>query len=148
VVGFLGLAPVFAANTMVEAFGFPATLAIIAAGGLCASLGGGFVYRARRWRALQPDRTPAPDSRAPVLYLRAFAVDEKLASAPALSSGQPWITQSAEENLVGVLDEIGPVTALGKPGEPLSKLGARRLYTEDEAWQQTVLDHMKRRASC
>lgn len=67
--------------------------------------------------------------RSPVLYLRSFASDVADAKAS-------WrVGVSAEERLCGSLRRIGPVVALGRPGENLPCAGAFRVYAEQEHWQ-------------
>jgi len=39
---------------------------------------------------------------------------------------------------------VGPVIAIGKPGEPLPELGAARLYVGDADWKAKVIDLMAR----
>jgi hypothetical protein len=51
---------------------------------------------------------------------------------------------SEEERLVSVLNDFGPVVALGTPGEKLPGLGAIREYVEHDVWQQHVHDYMKK----
>jgi hypothetical protein len=70
------------------------------------------------------------------LLLRSFAQDE---------SG--LIRSSFEQKLAKALDEIdgvGPLIAIGKPGERLQTLGADRLYVDDQSWRDTALDLMTR----
>jgi hypothetical protein len=89
--------------------------------------------RLRTWRA---EQTLARDPRPPVLYLRSFRDDEGLSSA----------SESFEQSLASVLSDIGPVIAVGRPGERLPPQGAARLYLSDEGWQPAVRDLMARSA--
>ena len=41
---------------------------------------------------------------------------------------------------------VGPVVAIGKPGERLPQLGAARLYVDDDHWQETIDALMTRSA--
>jgi hypothetical protein len=68
------------------------------------------------------------DPRAPVLYLRSFS-DDKL---------------GAEETLAGCLKQLGPVIAIGKPGERIPRLGAARLQVGPKDWQDEVHRLMER----
>ena len=52
-------------------------------------------------------------------------------------------TDTEEEQLVGVLSEIDPVVAVGRPGERLPELGATREYIGED-WQQYVIQLMGR----
>ena len=79
------------------------------------------------------------DDRSSVLYLRSFQDDRAMAESPVI--GAP-VLSTGEEQLASVMNEIGPFTAVGKPGEPLPELGARRLYFKNEEWQEKVRDLM------
>jgi signal peptidase II len=70
-----------------------------------------------------------------VLYFRSFSDDF---SGEATSIAEA----SVEERLCQALDWIGPVVAIGKPGERLATLGAARLYVHDADWRQTALQLM------
>jgi hypothetical protein len=81
-------------------------------------------------------------ARRPVLYLRSFALDEETArpSAGELVLGTTP-TASAEQMLAKVLNRrVGPVIAIGMPGEKLPGLGAARFYASHEVWHQKVAD--------
>jgi hypothetical protein len=85
----------------------------------------------------QDSRGPQLESsQLPVLYLRSF--DDDIKAAKRRGS---W---TEEEHLVQMLALIGPVIAIGRPGEKLPQLGARRLYVSDEEWQGTVENLIKR----
>lgn len=77
------------------------------------------------------------DGRQPVLYLRSFADD--VTAAQADGGEKPYNIYSREEKLAAALSTVGPVIAVGKPGEPLPRLGAARLYLPYDDWQPTVL---------
>ena len=51
---------------------------------------------------------------------------------------------SPEQELEEVLNRVGPVIAIGKPGEPLPELGAARLYVSDADWKAKVTDMIAR----
>src|SRR5215813_4369618 len=72
-----------------------------------------------------------------VLYFRSFSDDfpSEVTSIAEVST---------EERLCQALDWIGPVVAIGKPGERLATLGAARLYVHDADWQQTALQLITR----
>jgi hypothetical protein len=118
-------------------------IAAAISGGLLAGLGVAVVLvtriaraiglRLRTWRA---EQILAHDPRPPVLYLRSFLQDERL----------PGTSESFEQSLASVMGEVGPVIAVGRPGERLPPLGAARLYLSDEHWQPTVRDLMARSA--
>jgi hypothetical protein len=80
----------------------------------------------------------AQDTRAPILYLRSF-LDRY--------SGNDILAQSeSDENVIfPILKEVGPVIAVGQPGETLPPFGATRLYlNKDCEWQTTVTDYLSR----
>jgi hypothetical protein len=72
------------------------------------------------------------DARKHVLLLRPFAEDERSVWSEFMYG------ERYEEVLAGVLGHIGPVIAVGRPGERLNPSGASRLYVQDEEWQETV----------
>jgi hypothetical protein len=78
------------------------------------------------------------DTRAPVLLLRSFRGD-------ALKLGGSYFARptfarrfSLEELLAAETERIGPVLAVGEPGERLPPLGAAREYLAGEDWQAAV----------
>ena len=48
--------------------------------------------------------------------------------------------RTPEQELADILEHVGPVVAVGKPGEPLPELGAARLYVSHDEWQGKVHD--------
>jgi TM2 domain-containing membrane protein YozV len=104
--------------------------------------------RSRQYGALGADEAMARDPRPPVLYLRSFADDGE-----ALIGAQSWWVRlgaiivtpvTPEQEMADLLDAVGPVVAIGKPGEPLPELGAARLYVSDDQWQAKVQELMKK----
>jgi hypothetical protein len=80
-----------------------------------------------------------------VLYLRPFVLDSVLALPPPDPPG--WFGSAyqelpndltVEQLLIRQLGDLGPVVALGQPGEELPHLGARRGYLTVDGWQNTV----------
>ncbi len=103
--------------------------------------------RSRQYGALGADEAMARDPRPPVLYLRSFADDGE-----TLMGEQSWWMRrgaaiaapvTPEQEMADLLDAVGPVVAIGKPGEPLPELGAARLYVSDDQWQAKVQELMK-----
>ncbi len=88
--------------------------------------------------AMQPEThtDPAPGDQPPVLYLRSFDEDEATAKLKG--------SLTEEEHLARLLERIGPVVAIGRPGERLPNVGARRVYVGDDEWQSTIEGLMKR----
>jgi len=104
--------------------------------------------RSRQYGAIDADEAMRRDPRPPVLYLRSFADDgEALFGEPS-----KWLRRganlaapvNAEQEIADILDAIGPVVAIGKPGEPLPELGAARLYVADDQWQAKVGELMRK----
>lgn len=106
---------------------------------------GGRIYlQAKRNLALPANRVMARDLRPPVLYLRSFRDDATAVphSFVPQSVGLNLLTE--EERLAWVLGEIGPLIALGAPGEGAPTLGAARTYALDGQWQDMVIELMAR----
>ncbi len=103
--------------------------------------------RSRQFGALGADQAMTRDPRPPVLYLRSFADD----GAALMGDMSWWMRQGAsvtalvtpEQEMADILDAVGPVVAIGKPGEPLPELGAARLYVSDDQWQAKVKELMR-----
>ncbi|MEU5208397.1 transferase [Streptomyces sp. NPDC020742] len=135
---------VFAASTA-QRKGYempPMTFMLLLVGGL-AALGAGVLIL--RWTRPRSARGAAQallaDGRAPVLYLRSFADDDLAAQ---VDDSAAYISiHSREEQLTGALGAVGPVITVGRPGEPLPRLGAARFYLPLDDWQPTVLRLME-----
>jgi hypothetical protein len=116
---------------------------------------------ARQWAAARAasihsaDQALRCDKRLPVLYLRSFEIDELSApsiyrpwiwpSLMSLLSIRAWLYQrniSFEESLCLALGQIGPVVAIGKPGQLLPRLGAFRVFVSNAEWQRKVQELM------
>jgi len=115
------------------------------------AFGAGTLRRGWRHEAATADEAMRIDPRAPVVYLRSFQDDGQM----LLDGAKRWsrarvvgrfAATSAEQELAFILERIGPVIAIGKPGEPLPELGAARLYVAHEHWQQTVIGLLRRAA--
>jgi hypothetical protein len=90
------------------------------------------VGRLARRHFVNPQSVLVKDSRDPVLYLRSFYDDYD-----EISKYQN--KKTPEENLASVLRELGPVIAVGKPGDSeLPFLGATRVYLKDANWKPHV----------
>jgi hypothetical protein len=100
---------------------------------------------ARRMHARLSLANQATDSRAPVIYLRSFHFDKRLARRP-LAIGRVASVYTEEEQLVRAVRDVGPVVAVGPPGERLPQLGAQRVYLKDAEWQQQILSWFARAA--
>ena len=78
----------------------------------------------------------AQDHRAPVLFLRSFADDEKLQYQ---SADHSLFDFSLESRLADHFQALGPFIAVGEPKDKAPHLGAARAQLSDEAWQGSVL---------
>ena len=113
------------------------------AGGLAflpfALAGSRLMQRARQTLALRSAEVRDRDPRPPVLFVRSF-VDDLLELAPKVEYFSRLFRKrlTLEEFLVGRQMTLGPVVAIGKPGEALSPLGAAREYVHGPGWQDRV----------
>lgn len=103
--------------------------------------------RSRQYDAIDATEAMRLDPRPPVLYLRSFADDGAVllgdASSLARRSAALIAPTDPEQEMSMILGAIGPVIAIGKPGEPLPELGAARLYVSNDAWQAKVCELMR-----
>lgn len=89
------------------------------------------------------------DHRPPLLYFRSFKDDKETiyTSTPgALHPRQHNVLSSRteEEQLIEAMKTIGTVYTLGKPGEELPDIGAKRIYPRpDEDWKDFVTTCLK-----
>ncbi|MEU3414635.1 hypothetical protein ABZ760_25835 [Streptomyces sp. NPDC006658] len=87
----------------------------------------------------------APDSY--VLYLRSFS-DDAAFDRVQDRVGSPVMHQffipgrSEEEQLAYAVKRLGPLVAVGQPGETLPYAGARRLYLPEDGWESVVSNMM------
>src|SRR5215471_2589549 len=76
-----------------------------------------------------------------VLYLRSFREDDN-----ALRTRTGVGRVGRERYLADVLREVGPVLAVGRPGEvhpPYGDWGAERIYFRDDEWHEKILKLIK-----
>jgi hypothetical protein len=112
-------------------------------------VGAKLVMRGRRLAIKASVSSLANDQRSPVLYLRSFEMDRKMATGgihalfERLFPGFPGLNLiTEEEQLIEILSAIGPVIAIGRPGEYLPLLGAKRIYITTDDWQKRVIELM------
>lgn len=92
-------------------------------------------YRDRQRKVmLRADELIQLDPRPPVLYLRSFKDDEKIARAIAF--------QSIEQEMKVVFFDFGPFIAFAEPNAEALDPGAGRLYASQEKWQDEVRNEM------
>jgi hypothetical protein len=101
------------------------------------------VRRAQRRAALGYQMVIRQDTRRPILFLRPFREDERLFEPPANSLiAKIWRLKdrkrTLDEIVLDAASPVGPVIALGAPGEEIAPLGAARLYADDAEWQNVV----------
>jgi hypothetical protein len=106
-------------------------------GALLLSGAWGLVNFGKRLRVLSATSVMKGDKRPPVLYLRSFDDDNRTSH---LRRRMEHLRRpiSDEELLVHSIRTLGPVVAIGRPGERIATLGAARMYVKDADWQQTV----------
>jgi hypothetical protein len=105
----------------------------------------GATTAARKMLAPSAEAVLAHDPRPPVVYLRPFEEDERrfdmlpvgrrIGGRAVMQASHP---ESHERRIARVLRRIGPVVAVGAPGDSLAPLGAARLYLADDEWQKKV----------
>ena len=135
--------------TAVEAESFSRQLgravAAVIAPVLFGAIGSVCVIGARRLGARLTLRRHHADAHAPVVYLRSFNADTDLSRRPR-AFGRLFSSRTEEQQLVESLRQMGPVVAVGRPGERLPRLGATRIYVEDAEWRPQILSWFKRAA--
>jgi tetratricopeptide (TPR) repeat protein len=125
------------------------------------------VFVGYRLSLVPAEKSLSSDTRAPILYLRAFDDDGGNSYNPTgaaanflglKTAGFLWNVNpvrilrmvinrpadTAEEQLASFLPGIGPFVAIGKPGEGVPLGGAARLYVPDDQWQAKVLELIDR----
>ena len=120
-------------------FGLIVLCGVAALGLVLVYTGNRLVNVGKRSLAESANEIFARDKRAPVLYLRSFQQDGEVTKETG-QGDQDWLpNRTLEEDLAEALSVIGPVVAIGKPGEPLPEVGAARMYVDNDKWQETVL---------
>jgi hypothetical protein len=124
-------------------------------GGIFAAVGAGWGFDLGRrmrlpdgWEVLKSDRRP------PVIYLRPFFEDARQVYDAPVGARHGGVGTSAsarrsashEREIAKILGRIGPLIAIGKPGDRVAPHGFARVYVGDDVWQQAVLDLIKRSA--
>jgi len=98
-----------------------------------------FLIYARQYFQPSFETLTREDQRAPVLFLRSFADDEKV---DYQRSDGALFDFSLESRLAGHFNSIGPFIAVRSPNDKWPHLGAIRAELSDEEWQTTVVDWM------
>jgi len=134
--GFLGIV-CFVLAALVGVGGLIFYVEMIVDGGLIANiLLAPFAYvvlklirLGRRLRSPSVKALLIRDKRAPVIYLRSFDFDKRVIGK-----------KSVEERNTMMLNHLGPVITVAKPGERLPQLGAARIAFDNGSWQAGVQD--------
>jgi hypothetical protein len=140
-VGFL----LFPAAFAFRHIDFLARLALASGAAVSGRLGVASVKLGKKFQAAASRRAAATDARPPVLYLRSFTADET--TSKGMKSPHPFVEElscTEEEQMTKAIGDIGPVIAVGRPGEHLPTLGASRVYVDDRSWKSTVAQYMKK----
>jgi hypothetical protein len=134
------------ARTLIVA-GFVIGSIIGVTGYVLRSFGSRLVIRARKIELARASDELVRDSRPFILYLRSF-LDDTITSKPGTIETFYYLpsVRTEEEQLISVLSGVGPVVAVGKPGEDLPELGARRVYFSNQIWQQSIGELMSEAA--
>ena len=126
-----------------------AIMLIAVALGLLGRTGVLLVRRGWKYHAQPAHTVLEQDTRPPVVYIRSFADDDAILLGSRLqrlflSIFTYMAAVSPEQELARILRRVGPVVAIGRPGEPLPELGAARLYASDDQWRDVMRDLMRR----
>ena len=125
---------------------WPAAVLLVA-GGHALFAGGKRLAARAPWRP-QSDADP----RAPVLFLRSFEDDQFDFRRPWWQWRTRWFDlwsfrRNLDETMVDEIAHLGPVVALGRPGEGVAPFGAQRHYADHADWQDVVLSTARRACS-
>ncbi len=101
------------------------------------------LHRVRRYFVVDAERLLNFDSRAPVLLLRSFRSDGQHHLMPSSFLGSLWGRTTLEFEIVKTLSRVGPVIAIGRPGEALPPAGASRHYLQHERWEERVASYIE-----
>jgi len=109
---------------------------------LCMYLGGRLAIRGRQQIEPSAEIIIKYSTISPILYLRSFSEDRNLTYSidPITKVGK--IQETSETLLIYALKKIGPVIAIGKPGEKLPLPGASRSYFTDEEWFSKIKEYI------
>jgi hypothetical protein len=111
---------------------------------ICAFVLGLIILRSGRRRASRLyQKIQLTDTRAPVLFLRSFRQDGRPLeddSRGVLHALLPrgGLPQTLDEVLLECAAQVGPLVAIGRPGEAIPPLGAARQYCRGDEWTDVV----------
>ena len=97
----------------------------------------------KRLRVCDAPTLLAKDPRAPILYLRSF-MQEVIAGDNYIGVRDEDLTKKSDEQLIyEVVRLVGPMIAIGRPGDPLPPIGAARVYLGPSSdWQSVIKDYL------
>ena len=120
-------------------------------------VGGLLLYRGKQYDALAARELEASLDRPPVVYLRPFDEDSTVWQYVRMAAVMPfrrswWAATtgmlmphtmgldfaSFEESLADAVAPLGPLLAVGQPGEMLPKPGPLPAYADDVSWRDMV----------
>ena len=128
--GLIALSAFIVARSILSATGPDQIVALVIAAVAVVGFGG-WLFRAGRRMAQQTVRSRmAIDHRPPILLLRSFATDGRIAERAYFrqQSMVGWLLGRAgfEQELSNIMENIGPTVALGRHGEFLPTFGFAR----------------------
>lgn len=132
------LDPILAlANIDASGWGETGTSIFLLLGGffLLLIVGARCLAHAKRFEARPASEVLADDTRPPVLYLRSFGDDSKAAQRAGIAG---FSVNTEEGEIAEIVKGIGPLVAIGRPGEEISYFGAARMYVGARDWQERV----------
>lgn len=119
----------------VDALGVGAVLVLVVGASALVFLGIRLFLRAKRFDAPPAASVLSDDKRAPVLYLRSFEDDPRVARRMGIAG---FKLNTEEEDIAEIVGTLGPFVAIGRPGEALPYSGAARLYVGEGDWHERV----------
>jgi hypothetical protein len=118
----------------------------------CFAAAGFFLLRGRRYSTQIFSEPPA--GKAPIVYLRSFADENKDHGALGTIKGAfqskqialeiPAAASTEQFLLEQFFSNIGPYLTIGKPGELIAQTGAARIYKNENEWKPFVVDLLRR----
>jgi hypothetical protein len=111
----------------------------------CVLMGSGAQWLLRRLLRFSLDALQEIDTRAPVLFLRAFKDDQVPLKSPRIAAFGRLLelgrrANSLDQLLLEEATPIGPVVGLGNPDDKRPPYGAARGYFDHKTWQEAVAD--------
>jgi len=126
---------------------------IIGVVGIAGFAAGARIFKLARQIRIAPGETVLAQHRGPIVtYLRSFQADQdadkakgaRSSIADAFAPARLRSLLTEEEQIAVALEDVGPLLAIGRPGERLPQLGAHRVYTDDANWQAKVSELLDR----